>query len=280
MESVDVGGLNISRVGLGTFPLRGDALKESIACAINNGYTLIDTAFKYQNESEIGNYLSIKNMENQIIVQTKFSATQLNYKKFLCLKYGRSTTEDAIKGSLGRLRKSCLDVYLLHSPSNGFERYYADLMRFREQGNVKVIGVCRFDESQLKKIREVCGEYPTINQIEIHPFHTNKKVIDFCKEHEIMVEARSLFAHGDIMEELKQSDILKSIAKEYNKNTQQIVVRWVVQQGFVAIIKSSSPNHIKENIEVFDFCLTEKEMSKIESLNRNQSFGCVSSKLK
>lgn len=281
METVYVGGLNFSSIGLGTFTMKGELLKKSLDCAINNGYTLIDTAFKYQNESEIGCFLSnIESQKNQIIVQTKFSATQLTSKKFLWLKYGRTTTEDAIKGSLKRLQKQCLDVYLLHSPSNGFEEYYGDLMKFREQGKVKVIGVCRFDESQLQKIREVCGEYPTINQIEIHPFHTNKKVINFCKENGITVEARSLFAHGDIMEELLQSDILKSIAKEYNKSIQQIVIRWVVQQGLVAVVKSGSQSHIKENIDVFDFSLTEKQMLMIDSMNRDQSFGFVSSKLK
>lgn len=281
METVNVGGLNFSSIGLGTFPMKGELLKESLDCAINNGYTLIDTAFKYQNESEIGSFLSnINTPRNQIIVQTKFSATQLTYKKFLWFKYGRTTTEDAIKGSLERLQKKCLDVYLLHSPSNGFEKYYGDLMRFRGQGMVKMIGVCRFDESQLQKIRETCGEYPIINQIEIHPFYTNKKVIDFCKENGIAVEARSLFAHGDIMEELLQSDMLKSIAKEYDKSIQQIVIRWVVQQGLVAIVKSGSQSHIKENIDVFDFSLTGKQMSMIDSMNRNQSFGLVSGKMR
>lgn len=281
METVNVGGLNFSSIGLGTFPMKGELLKESLDCAINNGYTLIDTAFKYQNESEIGSFLSnINTPRNQIIVQTKFSATQLTYKKFLWFKYGRTTTEDAIKGSLERLQKKCLDVYLLHSPSNGFEKYYGDLMRFRGQGMVKMIGVCRFDESQLQKIRETCGEYPIINQIEIHPFYTNKKVIDFCKEKGIAVEARSLFAHGDIMEELLQSDMLKSIAKEYDKSIQQIVIRWVVQQGLVAIVKSGSQSHIKENIDVFDFSLTGKQMSMIDSMNRNQSFGLVSGKMR
>ncbi len=281
METVNVGGLNFSSIGLGTFPMKGAMLKDALDCAINNGYTLIDTAFKYQNESEIGSFLSnINTPRNQIIVQTKFSATQLTYKKFLWFKYGRTTTEDAIKGSLERLQKKCLDVYLLHSPSNGFEKYYGDLMRFRGQGMVKMIGVCRFDESQLQKIRKTCGEYPIINQIEIHPFYTNKKVIDFCKENGIAVEARSLFAHGDIMEELLQSDMLKSIAKEYDKSIQQIVIRWVVQQGLVAIVKSGSQSHIKENIDVFDFSLTGKQMSMIDSMNRNQSFGLVSGKMR
>lgn len=273
MNSVNAGGLNLSQIGLGTFPLKGEALKNALSAAVSNGYGLIDTAFKYQNETEIANLF---NHNNQVIVQTKFSVTQLSYKKFLWLKYGRKTTKDAIEGSMERLRKQCLDVYLLHSPSNGYVDYYGDLKEFRNQNKVKVIGVCRFDERQLKDIKEKHGEYPTINQIEVHPFYTNKRVIDFCKENGIVVEARSIFTHGDAMPELMQSDILNEIAKEYGKSVPQVIVRWVIQQGLVAIVKSENAQHIKDNIEVFDFCLTDSQMRSIDALNRNQSFGCVS----
>lgn len=275
MNFVNAGGLNLSQIGLGTFPLKSEALREAMSAAVSNGYGLIDTAFKYQNETEIGEFL---NKNNQVLVQTKFSVTQLSYKKFLWLKYGRKTTKDAIEGSMKRLRKQCLDVYLLHSPSNGYVDFYGDLKEFREQNKVKVIGVCRFDERQLQDIKDKHGEYPTINQIEVHPFYTNKRVINFCKEKGIVVEARSLFTHGDAMQELMQSDILNGIAREYDKSVPQIIARWVIQQGLVAIVKSGSPNHIKENIDVFDFCLTDKQMALIDSMNRDLSFGCVSTK--
>lgn len=261
--------------------MKGDVLNSALSCAFNCGYELIDTAFKYQNEYEIGGFLANNGNElNNVIVQTKFSVTQLSYKKFLWLKYGRKTTKDAIEGSMKRLREQCLDVYLLHSPSNGYVNFYGDLKEFRKQNKVKVIGVCRFDERQLQDIKDKHGEYPTINQIEVHPFYTNKRVIDFCKENGIVVEARSLFTHGDAMQELMQSDIINGIAKEYGKSVPQVIVRWVVQQGIVAIVKSGTPNHIKDNVDVFDFNLTDKQMTLIDSMNRDQSFGCVSTKNK
>ena len=273
MNSVNAGGLELPQIGLGTFPLKGEALLNALTTAVSNGYDLIDTAFKYQNETEIGSFL---NNNNHVIVQTKFSVTQLSYKRFLWLKYGRKTTKDAIDGSMQRLQKQCLDVYLLHGPMNGFVEYYGDLKKFREQDKVKVIGVCRFDEQRLRDIKNKHGEYPTINQIEVHPFYTNKRVIGFCKENGIVVEARSLFTHGDAMQELMQSEILNVIAKEYGKSIPQVIVRWVVQQGLVAIVKSGTTSHIIDNVDVFDFCLTDKQMAMIDSMNRDQSFGCIS----
>lgn len=276
MNTINVGGLTLTQVGLGTFPLKDGALKNALATAVSNGYGLVDTAFKYQNETEIGDFF---NSGNQVIIQTKFSVTQLSYKKFFCLKYGRKTTKDAIEGSMERLRKQCLDVYLLHSPSNGYVDYYGDLKEFRGQNKVKAIGVCRFDKRQLQDIKDKHGEYPAINQIEVHPFYTNKRVIDFCKENGIVVEARSLFTHGDALQELMRSKILNGIAMEYGKSVPQIIVRWVVQQGLIAIVKSCTPNHIKENVDVFDFYLTDKQMAMIDSMNRDQSFGVKSEKM-
>ena len=277
MDFVKVGDLKLSQIGLGTFPLKGGALRSALDCAVNNGYVLIDTAFKYQNETEIGEFVSeYGNLyRTPIVIQTKFSVTQLTYKKFLCFKYRKKTIKDAIDGSAKKLRKTCLDIYLLHAPSNGYVEYYSDLQKFREQRMVNIIGVCRFDERQLQDIKDKCGEYPAINQIEVHPFYTNKRVIDYCKENGIVVEARSLFTHGDAIQDLMQSDILNGIAKEYDKSVPQVIVRWVVQQGLIAIVKSGMPDHIKENIDVFDFELTEKQMSMIDSMNRNQSFGVV-----
>ena len=281
MNEVTIGGISLSQIGLGTFPLKGESLHQALLNAVNRGYRLIDTAYKYHNESDIGDFmLQHDRPDSSIVVQTKFSATQLTYKKFLWLKYGNTTIDDAINGSIGRLKRKILDVYLLHSPSNGYSDFFGELLRFRRDGKAKVVGVCKFDEQQLWDIRNKCGEFPTINQIEVHPFNSNKRLIGFCKEHGIVVEARSLFAHGDALNELTQSDILQKIAKDYRKSVPQVIIRWVIQQGLIAIVKSGMPDHIRDNSEVFDFCLTEKEMSLIDTMNRNQSFGYVSQSFK
>jgi diketogulonate reductase-like aldo/keto reductase len=215
-----------------------------------------------------------------VLVQSKLSVTQLTYKKFLCFKYNKKTIDDGINGSIERLKKENLDVYLLHAPSNGFEKYWGDLLRFKEQGKAKVVGVCRFDEKQLQIIKNQYGGYPAINQIEVHPFHTNKRLIEFCKSKGIAVEARTLLTHGDALNEFLSNDTLVGIAYSHKKTVPQVIIRWVVQQGVIAIVKSENNKHIKENIEVFDFCLDNNEMALIDSLNKDQSFGCVSSKNK
>lgn len=281
MNLITVGGLALPQIGLGTFPMKGDVLENALNNAACCGYKLIDTAFKYQNESLIGDYLDKNNeIEDPIIVQTKFSVTQLSYKKFLFIKYGRKTIDDGINGSRERLKKECLDVYLLHAPSNGFENHFGDLIRFRKQGKAKIVGVCRFDEKQLQTIKDLYGEYPAINQIEVHPFHTNKKLIDFCKSKGIAVEARTVFTHGDALSVMLNNEVLKTIASNHEKTIPQVILRWVVEQGLIAIVKSETAKHIQENINVFDFSLSNQEIALIDSLNKDLSFGCVSSKSK
>ena len=281
MEYKNIGGLSLPMIGLGTFPMKGEVLNNALSCAVNCGYELIDTAFKYQNETDIGRFLNDeRNSIRRIFVQTKFSVTQLSYKKFLGIKYGRKTINDGINGSREKLHMECLDVYLLHAPSNGFEEFWGEMIRFREEGKARIIGVCRFDEKQLQVIKDKYGEYPMINQIEVHPFYTNKKLIDFCKSHNIAVEARSVFTHGDALDELLNNTILKRIAVEHGKTIPQVVIRWLVQQGLIAIVKSETAEHLHENIDALEFCLSDSELAIIDSINRDQSFGCVSSRLR
>lgn len=281
MEYLKVGVYQFPKVGLGTFPMKGDALKQSLSFAVNNGYTLIDTAFKYHNEAEIASFLSKQPaFRNSVIIQTKFSITQLTDKKFLCFKYGKTTIDDAIEGSMRRLEMPCLDVYLLHAPSKGYVDYYGSLLRFKEQKKVKITGVCRFNERQLQDIKDVHGVFPELNQIEVHPFYSNRKVIDFCKANGIAIEARSVLTHGDALERLMHSKVLKDIAADCGKTIPQVVIRWVVQQDLIAIVKSETQKHIADNAKVFDFYLTDAQMKKIDSLNEDKSFGCISNQLK
>ena len=274
MEYLNIGSLKLPQVGLGTFPMQGDVLASSISEAYNFGYRLFDTAYKYKNESGLAS--NLKGNDTDYIIQTKFSVTQLSYKKFLWFKYDKKTMDDALDGSMQRLGTPCLDVYLLHAPSKGYVDFFGNLLRYKEQDKVKVTGVCRFNEKQLLDIKDVYGVFPEMNQIEVHPYHSNKRMIEFCKERGIAVEARSVFTHGDALKNLMNEDVLIQIARECNKTIPQIIVRWIVQQGMIAIVKSESRQHIQENIDVFDFYLTEFQMHKIDTLNKNMSFGCVS----
>ena len=276
MNTISVSGREFPCIGLGTFPMHGQELRCAVEAALSSGYWLLDTAFKYGNESEIGHCLKSFPVSKEVIVQTKISVTQLSDKRFIGIRYGRHTEKDALRGSLKRLERKKLDVYLVHSPASGFERLYASLIRFREAGLVDVIGVCGFQEDHLRKIKVKFGEYPTINQIEVHPFLSNRRLVGFCQDNGITVEARSPFAHGDAMNEFMLNPILSSIASRHWKTVPQIIIKWLVQQGFIVIAKSENPVHISENINLCEWGLDDLEMKSINSLNRDLSFGFVS----
>lgn len=275
MYFYEISGHAFPCIGLGTYPMRGHGLTMAMEAALSNGYTLFDTAFKYGNESEIA--LCLKSgSSRKVIVQTKISATQMTQKRFLGVRYGCNTERDALKGSLSRLGKDKLDVYLVHSPARGYDSIYSSLMQFREEGLVSIIGVCGFQEEQLRTIKNKFGEFPSINQIEVHPYYSNSRLVDFCKENGIAVEARSPFAHGDVMNEFMQNPVLSSIASKYGKSVPQVILKWLIQQGLIIIAKSENPVHIAENMDVFGFEITESEMKSIDNLNRDHSFGFVS----
>ena len=276
MNSYEISGLVFPCIGLGTYPMRGEVLKVAVEAALSNGYTLFDTAFKYGNELEIAHCLGTSSYQGKVIVQTKISVTQLSQKRFLGIRYGRNTERDALMGSLNRLGRDKLDVYLVHSPASGFGAVYSSLMQFREEGLVSIVGVCGFQEEQLRTIKNKFGEFPSINQIEVHPYYSNRRLVDFCKENGITVEARSPFAHGDAMNEFMLNPVLSSIASNYEKSVPQVIIKWLIQRGLIVIAKSENPIHIAENMDVFGFEITESEMNSIDNLNRDCSFGFVS----
>jgi len=277
MEYINLGKNKISVLGIGTYPLSGEVLNNILSTAVDVGYNLIDTAHKYNNEKDIGNFIASLNIKNNIYIETKLSTTQLTTKTFLGIKYKSKTVKQALKESCRKLGVDILDIYLLHSPYNCV-KLYGKLIKLRNNGMVDFIGGCRMEISHLKEIYSRYNEYPSINQIEVHPFYSNKKLIDFCRNNGIVVEARSPFTHGDALEEFIGNSILSNIAKSHNKTVPQIILRWIIQQGVVAIPRSSYSAHIRENGDIFDFYLTNYEMQMIDSLNQNKSYGCLTSK--
>lgn len=279
MEYISYQNVSFPKVGFGTFSLHGETLRDVLDVATSCNGMLIDTAFKYNNEVEIGQFLKDKKIpRNYVLLQTKLSVVELVKKRFLGFPVSKLTPFQTLMNSCKRMDVMRMDIYLLHSPSSGYVNRYKSIVELREQNLVDMIGVCNFNVEQLTDIYNGCGVYPQIVQVEIHPFHSNKQVIKYCKEHDILIEARSPFAHGDIMEELMNNPILIYIAKESGKTIPQIILRWIIQQGVVALPRTKNPKHIKENIDIFDFYLTESQMAQIDSLNRNQSFGYKSGK--
>ena len=266
-------GVKIPMVGFGTYPLKGDDLIETLRITSEAGYTLYDSAYLYQNESDIGKCidLGILNRNNTIITSKIQGIQYSGRRRFLYLD--KISVNKAYKRSCKKFNTNQLDIYLLHSPFKRYVNAYKELIQLYNDKKVKVIGVSNFNESELELLYKECGEYPMINQIELHPFNTMKGIISYCKKHNIQVEAYSPFGRGNLVSEIMNNPHLKDIALRHNKTVGQVVLRWIIQQGIIAIPRSTNPERINQNIDIFNFALTDEEMLYIDSLNQDKGFG-------
>lgn len=268
--------IHIPLIGLGTYSQFNETLSHSLKSAISNEISLFDTAYKYQNEREIATI--IKDLpRDSVFLQSKVCTQQL-LGRLSRLRLDKQSIQKAYNISCRNLGVEYLDSYLIHSYFLGVEKHYNNLIDLRNNGLVPIIGICNVNISQIKKLYDICGEYPMTIQVEIHPYHSQKLLIEFCNEHNIMVQARSPFAHGDALDEWENLDTIKNIALECRKSVPQIILRWLTQQGITAIFRSSRVDHIAANANIFTFELTEKQMHAIDSINKNLSFGYISNK--
>lgn len=263
--------IKLPLIGLGTFPLHGSVLHNSIDMASSIGYQLIDTAHLYKNEKEIGDIL--KHLQScNIHISSKICATQYNgRRRYLYLD--KKSVRRCYENSCKKLGVNKLSAYLLHSCFSNYVKAYKELIELYNEGAVGAIGVCNADINQLTNIKEACGQYPMINQIEVHPFCNRIKLRNFCRDNGIVIMAHSPFAHGDAMKELLENDILQRIATKHNKSVAQIILKWIIQQNMIVIPRSTNSNRLRENYDIFDFTLSDEDILLIDSLNRDQSYG-------
>lgn len=266
-------GLLMPYVGLGTFPLNGEQLSETVHIASQAGYQLYDTAGAYENEKVLGDALQRYSPDrDKLFISSKVNWYQLRG-RFRYLFLNRETVKSAYKHSCKRLGVEQLDLFLLHQPFDGFCDAYKEMIELYESGKVKAIGVCNFDNDELKKLYDACGQYPMVNQTEISPVNSFKDIIQFCQDHEIQVEAYSPFGRGNIVQELMSNKMLQEIAQNHSKTVGQVVLRWIVQQGIVVIPRSTNEQRLKDNLNIFDFVLTSEEMESIDAMNENRVYG-------
>lgn len=277
MYYIDIEGLSIPMVGLGTFSMHGEELKAVMASALEMGYRLFDTAYRYGNEDEIGGIVSGLDSARPVVLSTKLSGLQFNGRRKR-LYLDRQSPRRSLAGSLRRLRQKSIDIYMLHSPFRDYHKAYAKLLKEKERGRVKVLGVSGYGIDHLKRIKDYCGEYPMVDMVELHPYHSSRAVVDFCKENNIRLIARSPFAHGEIIPLLSEDADIRNMANAFNKSIPQIILRWIVQQGVIAMPRTKNPNHLQENIDVFDFELSNSDMDVIDMKNKDLSFGVVAGK--
>lgn len=255
-------GIEIPIIGFGTYDSRNQLGAEAVINAFSNGYRLIDTASFYSNEETIGNAIKGSNMpREEIVVTTKLWREYLGY----------ASTKREFEKSLKKLDTDYIDIYLIHWPANArnysnWQKTNADTWRAMEElqaeGKIKSIGVSNFWQEHFEALFLTANVVPCVNQVEFHPGYWQMDLLDYCTKHKIVVEAWSPLARGKVF----QHEVLVQIARKYNKEVSQICLRWIIQHGVVALPKSTNPQRITSNIEIFDFHLTDEEMKAIDTL--------------
>jgi diketogulonate reductase-like aldo/keto reductase len=259
-------GTKMPWLGLGVFRVDdGPELVNAVRHAIKNGYRSIDGAAIYGNEESMGEGIKqgIKEAgikREDLFITSKLWNADLAYDEAL----------KAYEKSIEKIGVDYLDLYLVHWPVAGkYKEGYKALEYLYKQGRVKAIGVSNFQVHHLEDLMKDAEIKPVINQIEFHPYLTQSKVREYCKNNNIQVEAWSPLMTGKLLE----NKVLKDIANKYNKTIAQIILRWDIDSGVVTIPKSTNENRIIENSNIFDFSLKNEEIEKINSLNKDLRIG-------
>jgi 2,5-diketo-D-gluconate reductase A len=257
------GDVEIPQFGLGVFQVPPEETAENVTRAIEAGYRHFDTAAAYGNEAEVGQALRASGLDrSEVFLTTKCWNTDQGYDE----------ATRALRASLDRLEMDHVDLYLIHWPAPGRDRYVDTWRAFidaQAAGLARAIGVSNFQPDHLRRIVDETGVTPAVNQIELHPYLQQPGLRRDHAERGIVTEAWSPLAQGAVLDD----PVITAIAEAHGKTPGQVVLRWHIQLGNVVFPKSVSPERIVQNIDIFDFELSADEMGRIEGLDRGERIG-------
>jgi len=254
-------GIRMPITGFGVFQI-ADAVEceRSVIDAIESGYRLIDTAASYMNEAAVGKGLRRSGVaREELFVTTKLWVQDTGYER----------TRQAIDQSLRRLQLDYLDLYLIHQPFGDVHGSWRAMQEAYKTGKLRAIGVSNFQPDRLMDIIAFNDVAPAVNQVEVNPFHQQAESVAFMRDNGVQAEAWAPFAEG--RNGLFQNQTLIDIGRKHGKSVGQVVLRWVVQRGVVALAKSVRKERMVENLAIFDFQLDEADMTRIATLETGTS---------
>ncbi|MCX4356658.1 MAG: aldo/keto reductase [Oscillospiraceae bacterium] len=245
--------------GLGTYSLTGDTCFDSVTAALQNGVRLIDTAYMYSNEEEVGRAVRDSGIpRGEIFVITKLYPNQF------------SVPEKAIEQALDKLDIGYIDMMLLHHPGTDDVKAYKAMEKYVESGKVRSLGLSNWYVKELEDFLPQVTIKPALVQNEIHPYYQENDVIPYIQSLGITVQGWYPLGGRGHTSELLGNETISAIAAAHGKSSAQIILRWNLQKGVVVIPGSSNPDHIKENTELYDFKLSDEEMELINALDRGE----------
>lgn len=280
-------GVVIPYIGLGTFPLQGQMLAEIVKCAVKLGYRIIDTADDYRGETGIGE--AIKDMElegickrEDLFIQTKISDNAShadeplaglffnNYSHFMKRHSVDEIVREKVDNSLRELKTEYIDSLLIHLPyPNYYEDIWETMIDIQKEGKIRYIGVSNFHERHIETLKKH-GVIPAINEIYISPIGTKEEQIEYNHNNDIQLMTYSPLK--DLAHNRINISVLQPIMDKYQKSLAQVILRWNIDRGCIPLPMTKSPKRLEENINVFDFSFTDKEVETISSLNMDYQY--------
>ena len=251
-------GNKMPMAGIGVFMMSPAEAEASVESALRSGVRLIDTANGYMNESGTGRGIKKSGVKREdIFLVTKLWPTV--YEK-----------ETAVDETLARLGTDYIDLLFLHQPTANWREGYRNIEKAVKAGKVKAIGLSNFPDDELREAIETMELKPQMVQVEAHPYYPQTELKQLLSENGMGLMAWYPLGHGD--KSLQEEPVFKELAKKYGKSSAQIILRWHIQSGNVVIPGSKNPDHIRENINIFDFVLSDADMAEIAKVNKNKRY--------
>jgi 2,5-diketo-D-gluconate reductase B len=262
MNVIEANGAKIPAIGLGTMTLKDAVCVEAVKAALRLGYRHIDTAERYGNETEVGEGLHQGLRAAGLAREDVFVTTKVYQDKLAAADFERSFDD-----SLKKLRLPWVDLLLIHwpNPKVPLAETIGVLCKAKREGRAKHVGVANFTTALLAEATKLASEPLVTNQIEVHPFLDQSKVLAACRRYGLSVTAYCPLARGKV----PGNEVIERLAKAHGKTSSQIALRYLVQQGIIPIPRTATPDHLAANLAVFDFALSDGEMAELGKLKRS-----------